>query len=104
MQRLKRSLEGRPFSILAVNVRESRESAWRVRKRLGVDFTMLLDSQGVATDDWAVQIYPTSFLLDTEGRIRYIAHGWVRWDDSATLQLIDGLMPDRDALQAARAR
>jgi thiol-disulfide isomerase/thioredoxin len=101
MQRLKQSMAGRPFAILAVNVRESRETAWRVRNKLDVDFAMLLDSSGVATSDWEVQIYPTSFLVDPEGRIRYIAHGLVRWDDNTIQQVIEDLLPDREALQAA---
>ncbi|MGB5474074.1 MAG: TlpA disulfide reductase family protein [Gammaproteobacteria bacterium] len=104
MQRLQRSLAGRPFAILAVNVRESREKAWRVRKRLGVDFTTLLDSNGVVTGDWDVQVYPTSFLVDPEGRIRYIAYGMVRWDDDPAQQVIEQLMPDREAVQAASVR
>jgi len=104
MQRLERSLAGRPFAILTVNVRESKETAWRARKRLGVDFTTLLDSNGAAVDDWDVQVYPTSFLVDPEGRIRYIAYGMVRWDDGATQQVIEQLMPDREALQAASVR
>ena len=104
MQRLKRSLAGRPFTILAVNVRESRETAWRVRNKLGVDFTTLLDNSGVATSDWEVQIYPTSFLVDPEGRVRYIAHGMVRWDEKTIQQVIEDLLPDREALQASSGR
>ena len=99
MQRLKTAMAGRPFDILAVNVKESKSKAWRFKKLLNVSFTTLLDPDGTASRDWDVSFYPTSYLIDGEGQIRYSAYGAIKWDDDETLQLIEGLMPDGKARQ-----
>jgi len=97
MQRLKTAMDGRPFAILAVNVKESKSKAWRFKKLLNVSFTTLLDSDGAASEAWDVNFYPTSYLIDGAGQIRYSAYGAIKWDDDETLQLIEGLMPDGKA-------
>ena len=100
MQRLATAFRDRPFSLIAVNFRESRSTVWRFRKLLKVAFTMLLDDTGATADTWDVQVYPTSYLLDAQGRIRYVARGAVEWDSEEIMQRIETLMPGRDARQA----
>ena len=56
IQRLKQSMQGRPFSVLAINFRESREKVWRFRNLLKVDFPLLLDTDGQAAEDWQVTV------------------------------------------------
>jgi thiol-disulfide isomerase/thioredoxin len=94
MQRLKTAMVGRPFDILAVNVKESKSRAWQFKKLLNVSFTTLLDSDGTASQAWDVSFYPTSYLIDGEGQIRYSAYGAIKWDADETRQLIENLMPD----------
>ena len=49
MKRLKQFMNNQPFTILAVNNKEAKSSAWRYRNLLKVDFTMLLDQDGQAS-------------------------------------------------------
>ena len=102
MQRLATALKNRPFRLLAVNVRESRSKAWKFMKLLNVTFTALLDSTGEAAETWDVQIYPTSYLIDAEGRVRYVAYGPVDWDAEEIIQRIEALLPGREAVQQTR--
>jgi len=98
MQRLLSAMEGRPFTILAVNVKEAKATAWRFKNLLKVNFPALLDSNGAATETWDVQFYPTSFLIDSAGNIRYTAYGMINWDSDETRQIIEQLMPDSQAV------
>jgi thiol-disulfide isomerase/thioredoxin len=100
MQRLTSTLKDRPFALLAVNVKEAKAKVWRFKKLLKVSFPALLDSDGVATQAWDVQFYPTSFLIDAEGKIRYTAYGAIEWDSDEPRQIIEELMPDRRPVQA----
>ena len=105
MQRLMSAMESRPFTILAVNVKEAKAKVWRFKNLLKVNFPALLDSDGAATEAWEVQFYPTSFLIDSEGNIRYTAYGMIDWDSDETRQLIEQLMPDsKAAAHEANAR
>jgi len=101
MQRLATALQDRPFRLLAVNVRESRSKAWKFTKLLKVTFTTLLDSTGEAAEAWDVQIYPTSYLIDADGRMRYVAYGPVDWDSDEVIKHIEKLMPGGKAVQQA---
>jgi len=101
MQRLATALRDRPFRLLAVNVKESRSKAWKFIKLLNVTFTTVLDSTGEAAQAWDVQIYPTSYLIDADGRVRYVAYGPVDWDSQDIIQRIEALVPRRKAVQQA---
>ena len=94
MQRLHEKMADRPFSILAVDVEESKSTVWRFSDLLKIKFTTLLDLEGEASTTWGVEILPTSFLLDAEGRIRYGVQGALEWDSKEALQVIETLMPD----------
>ena len=101
MQRLATALRDRTFRLLAVNVKESRSKAWKFMKLLNVTFTTLLDSTGEAAQAWDVQIYPTSYLIDADGRVRYVAYGPVDWDSQDIIQRIEALVPPGKAVQQA---
>ncbi|MFQ5644433.1 MAG: TlpA disulfide reductase family protein [Thiogranum sp.] len=93
MQRLFRLMKGRPFALLAVNVEESKATVWRFRKLLQPGFPTLLDTDGEVAREWRVTIYPTSYLIDPEGRIRYVARGALEWDEPEIIRSIETLMP-----------
>ena len=92
MQRLQKKLADRPFSILAVNVKESEGTIWKFQKLIQVDFPLLLDRDGQASEDWQVVVYPSSYLLDTRGRIRYQVTGMRKWDDPEIVQTIEEML------------
>ena len=60
----------------------------------------MLDSDGDARDAWQVDFYPSSFLVDSEGNVRYTAYGMIDWDSDETRRLIETLMPDGDTVPA----
>lgn len=94
MQRLKDKLAGRPFEILAVNMGESeREVRAFLRDRVQVDFPIPMDRDGRALRDWRVFVFPTSFVLDADGRIRLGVFGEIEWDLPEVVTPILGLMP-----------
>jgi thiol-disulfide isomerase/thioredoxin len=92
MQRLKEKLTGRPFTVLAVNVRETPAVIWKFHKLVQVDFPLLLDRDGQAAEDWGIDVYPSSFLIDPQGRIRYAAYGPRQWDAPAIVKTIEALI------------
>jgi len=94
MQRLEAAFPDTAFTVLAVNVKESRGKVWRFQKMLDVNFRVLLDTTGKAAEDWGVAVYPTSYLIDTTGRIRYMAYGMLDWDSAEVKQVIKRLRED----------
>jgi thiol-disulfide isomerase/thioredoxin len=95
MQRLKDKLAGRPFEILAVNMGETeRDIRAFLDAKVRIDFPVLLDPDGRTLKAWKVFVFPTSYVLDADGRIRLGVFGEIDWDSPATVQQLHGLLPD----------
>ena len=77
MQALRRQLADEPFEVIAVNVGEDSGQVKNFLDRLdaGLDYPILLDENMVATKLWKVRALPTTYIIDTQGRARYIATG-----------------------------
>lgn len=82
-----------PFTVLAVDVGDPAAKLRQIFGEQRKAFTILLDSRNTVSRSWGVQTFPTSFILDPEGRIRYSAHGVVAWDDLAVASQIAALLP-----------
>jgi len=97
LQRLQAKLADRSFTILAVNVGEKRYDVWKFTKL--VDFTLPtpLDTNSQIFNAWDTEVLPTSFLLDTRGKIRYRAQGDLEWDSSSVIALIEELLAEEDS-------
>jgi len=94
LQRLKDRLAGRPFEILAVNMGESeRDIRAFLDTKVKVDFPILLDRDGAVLKAWKVFVFPTSYVLDTEGRIRLGVFGEIEWDGPEVVQQVLELLP-----------
>lgn len=94
MERLRRSMIGRPLEIVAVDSAETPEEVQAFLKTLDLGFPILLDSDGQNTRRWKVYALPTSFLLDGDGRIRYVLKGGAEWDEGEALQVIEALLAE----------
>lgn len=97
MQRLADQMRAEPFDIVLVNVQESAFRVANFLKLMGVHLTTLLDPTGDTFRAWGGAIYPTSFVIDPEGKIRYVAQGPLEWDSQDVLAAIQGLLPPRQA-------
>jgi thiol-disulfide isomerase/thioredoxin len=93
MQRLKEKLAGKPFAILAVNMAESDESVHAFLSKMKMDFPVLMDRDGAVLKSWKVFVFPTSFVLDAEGRIRLGVFGEVEWDSPEVIAKVVELLP-----------
>jgi thiol-disulfide isomerase/thioredoxin len=91
MQRLQEAMAGKPFTLLAVNVEESPGTVWKFAAKVGIQFPLLLDRDGQTAFDWGIDLYPTSFLIDPQGRVQYVAYGPRNWDDPDMIKAIEGM-------------
>ncbi len=93
MERLQQKLAGKPFTVLAVNMGESEEAVRTFLKEIPVSFPILMDKDGAALKRWKVFAFPTSFVVDPQGRIRYALFGPTEWDHPDPLGKITKLLP-----------
>jgi thiol-disulfide isomerase/thioredoxin len=92
MQSLRDELLDRPFEILAVNLGEPSATVREFMLSQRLDLTVLMDPAGQAVRDWRVYAYPTSYLIDKQGRIRYAVFGAIDWLDPVVVETIERLI------------
>jgi len=69
---------GKCFEMLGVAEESgSREEVAEAASKLGVNYPILLDDRGEASDAFRIPGYPRTFLIDHEGRIRKVFEGAV---------------------------
>jgi thiol-disulfide isomerase/thioredoxin len=92
MGRLARRLGGQGFTILGINLGEPKEQVARFLESTPADFPILVDEDGGSAESWSIRAYPTSFLVDREGVIRYAYFGALEWDSEAVIEKISPLL------------
>ncbi len=88
--RVRQLFKPQEFEVLAVNVDEDRETALAFAGAPG--FPVLLDSNSKATMTWPVKGLPTSFIVDTQGRIAFSLAGEQEFDGPEMVTVIRSLL------------
>ena len=79
LQRLGEDLAGEAFEILAVNYQEGEPRIRAFLNKVPLTFPILRDTDGGVARAWKVRIFPSSFVVDPDGRIRYVLVGSLDW-------------------------
>lgn len=94
MSLLNSAYDDADFTILAINLGEPPEAIKQFIKTYPVNFTVLLDPLKQLPKQWKVFAYPTSFLLDKKGDIRYSVAGGIEWGTDDVKVIIDKLVAE----------
>ncbi len=81
--KLRQSLAGKPVVLLAVNIGEGEGRIEAFLKKVPVDFPVLLDRDAKVSREWKVRLMPTTFIIGTDGRVRFSYAGERDWADDA---------------------
>jgi len=94
LNRLVKKMKGKDFVLLTVDIQESpdRIEKFFVELELEPDFPVLMDTDGQVSRDWKVYAYPSNYLLDTSGKIRYGYRGALEWDSEEVVEVIESLL------------
>lgn len=96
MARLAEKLAGRPFTLLGVNVGETPEEIRAFLKQVPVNFPIVLDGEGASLKAWNVFAFPTSYVVDKQGRIRLGLFGSIEWDNPEAVARLEALLAETD--------
>ncbi|MDH5183779.1 MAG: TlpA family protein disulfide reductase [Gammaproteobacteria bacterium] len=96
MQGLYQDLKPQGLEILAVNMAESEvQIEMFLQTRGAVDFPVLLDRDGAALRRWDVFAFPTSFVIDRQGHVRYALFGAVDWQNAEIKSQLERLLKEK---------
>jgi peroxiredoxin len=93
MQRLQKMLGTDTFTILGVNMAEDVDTINNfISNKVNITFPILLDTDGSSLKRWQVFAFPTSYLIDKKGKIRFALFGSVEWDSNDKVEIIKKLI------------
>lgn len=96
MWRLKNKLRDRPFEVLAVDMGEDKKIVRAfMPDDMERDFVVLFDIEGKALLEWKIFAFPTSFLIDKKGKIRYALYGGIEWDGPKETKIVEMLLNEK---------
>lgn len=95
MSRLNSEFTDETFVILAINLGEPLSDIKSFLNGQAVNFTVLLDPLKQLPKKWKVFAFPTSYLLDKKGVIRYSVAGGIDWQEKEVRNVINELVSEK---------
>jgi len=92
LNRLQKKMEGRPFELISINYAEDKNTVSSFMQKTDVDFPVLLDLSGATAHRWKVITYPSTFVIDRQGKFRYGVNAALEWDAPELIQKLESLM------------
>jgi thiol-disulfide isomerase/thioredoxin len=92
LNRLQEKMEGRPFELISINYAEDKKTVSSFMQKVNVDFPVLLDLSGATAHRWKVITYPSTFVIDRQGKFRYGVNAALKWDAPELIQKLESLM------------
>jgi hypothetical protein len=75
-----------------INTAESEDTVFTFLAAVAPDLVPLMDSDGLVTERWQPRGLPATYLVDPEGRLRYVALGGRPWDTPPYLDFLKRLV------------
>jgi thiol-disulfide isomerase/thioredoxin len=92
IERLRASLGGRPFAVLAINLAEPESRIRKFLEAVPVGFPILLDRDTKTTRAWQAKVLPATYIVGPDGAIRYRHVGDLDWSTPEVRKQIVALM------------
>jgi thiol-disulfide isomerase/thioredoxin len=95
LNKLRKSLEGQPVVMFAVNYGEGEGRIKPFLAKVPVDFPVLLDRDSQVAREWKVKLMPTTYIIGTDGKVRYGYAGERDWAEESIRAKIVGYAKER---------
>lgn len=82
------------FQVIGVNVDEDPEAARRYARELGLEFPLVLDTDRSVSKLYRVAGYPSHYLVDRRGKVRFSALGFTEADALAVTREVETLLAE----------
>ncbi len=92
LNNLRKKMQGKPFQLISVNYAEDKQHVSDFMKKVEVNFPVLLDTDGLVSKNWGVSVFPATFVIGPDGKIRYGVSGGLYWDNPDVLEKLNDLI------------
>mgnify|MGYP000297568692 FL=1 len=94
--RLQKAFSKEELLVLSVDVGENKNEIETFLKKIAADFPVLLNPDGSTVKQWKIIAFPTTFVIDQQGKIKLAYYGGLEWDSPGVLAQLQGLLDPLD--------
>ena len=91
LNRLKNKMKDHPFELISINYAEDKKTILEFMEKVNVEFPVLLDKDGSFAKKWNVIAYPSTFVIDKNGTIKYGVNAAIEWDSPELIEKLKSL-------------
>lgn len=92
LEKLTKAFKQSKLQIVLINTAETEDIVFNFFGTLGVNLDTLLDTDGKATELWKPRGLPSTFLVDPQGKIRYLVIGGRPWHKASYQNFLRALI------------
>lgn len=89
---LMKAIPAEKLAVVLVNTAETDDEVFSFLATVSPDLTTLMDRDGLVTEQWKPRGLPSSFFVDPQGRLRYLALGGRDWSAAPYLPFVKALV------------
>lgn len=91
LQAMRAKIPAQQLALIMVNTAETDDQVFAFLPTVAPDLNTYMDYDGAVTERWQPRGLPSSFIVDPQGRLRYLALGGREWDSPAYLAFLRSL-------------
>ena len=95
LNRLRDRYAQHDLQVVSIDFRETPDEMKAFLQRTPVTFPVLMDRDGQVALNWGVFSFPSTFIIDRQGRIRYTSNRAIDWDSEEVWKVADRLLEER---------
>ncbi len=92
LNNLRQIMAKEKFELISVNYAEDKAAILNFMKKVNVDFPVLLDPSGKEASKWNVLVFPSTFVIAPDGKIKYGVNAAIHWDDPEVVHALKALL------------
>jgi peroxiredoxin len=92
LDRLHQQYQDAGFAVLGVNVEGTEAPARSLIDKVPVGFPVLIDANQLVSARYALEAVPSTVLIDRDGVVRYVHHGFQPGDEAEYLEVVKELI------------
>jgi peroxiredoxin len=92
IETLYNTLKNEDFTVMALDIRESRKKVLQFMKKYDIDFPVYLDEKAAVSSQYGVSGIPTTFIIGPDGKVAGWAIGPRPWGGKDSVDLMRSLM------------
>lgn len=76
------------FIVLSVDVGEELKDIKTFLEHVPAEYPVLVDTSSSLTESWQLQAFPSTYIIDRQGRLRYRYFGGLEWDEPELIKFL----------------